>query len=79
MAANADHPASCTDLASRVRASPLTHRSSAYTAWLSRMMRVAPHYWQAKRLWAGSYFAGSPGGAPIPAPHHYIEQQDPPA
>jgi hypothetical protein len=40
IAVNADQPASCTDLASRVRASPATHRSSTYTAWLSRMMRV---------------------------------------
>src|SRR5208337_3320279 len=37
---NADHPASCTDLASRVRPSPATHKSSTYTAWLSRMIRV---------------------------------------
>src|SRR6185437_1442533 len=40
MAVNADQPASCTDLASRVRASPRTHRSSTYTAWFSRMIRV---------------------------------------
>jgi hypothetical protein len=36
MFTNADHPASCTDFASRVRPSPATHKSSAYTAWLSR-------------------------------------------
>ena len=23
------------------------------------------HYWRARRLWSGSYFAGSAGGAPI--------------
>jgi putative transposase len=23
------------------------------------------HYWRAKRLWSGSYFAGSVGGAPL--------------
>ncbi len=40
MATNADQPASWTDLASRVRASPATHRSSAYTAWLSRISAV---------------------------------------
>jgi hypothetical protein len=34
---NADHPASWMLLASRV---PATHRSSAYTAWLSRMIAV---------------------------------------
>jgi hypothetical protein len=37
---NDDHPASCTDLASRVRPRPDTARSSAYTAWFSRMMAV---------------------------------------
>lgn len=36
------------------------------------------HYWQAKRLWSGSYFAGSVGGAPISVLRHYIEQQDRP-
>ena len=40
MCTNADQPASCTDLASRVRPSPATHKSSTYTAWLSRMIRV---------------------------------------
>jgi putative transposase len=35
------------------------------------------HYWRAKRLWSGSYFAGSFGGAPITALHRYIEQQNP--
>ena len=40
IAVNVDQPASCTDLASRVRPSPATHRSSTYTAWLSRMIRV---------------------------------------
>ncbi len=38
MVTNAAQPASCTDLASRVRPSPATHRSSTYTAWLSRMI-----------------------------------------
>jgi REP-associated tyrosine transposase len=37
------------------------------------------HYWRAKRLWSGSYFAGSVGGAPISVLHQYIEQQDRPA
>ena len=40
---------------------------------------LAPHYWRARRLWSGSYFAGSPGGAPISALRHYIEQQDRPS
>jgi Transposase IS200 like len=33
------------------------------------------HYWQAKRLWSGSYFAGSVGGAPLNVLRVYIEQQ----
>jgi putative transposase len=37
------------------------------------------YYWRARRLWSGSYFAGSAGGAPISVLHQYIEQQDPPA
>ena len=47
---NADQPASCTDLASRVRPSPDTHRSSTYTAWLSRMMRVESLCSQSRRV-----------------------------
>jgi putative transposase len=37
------------------------------------------HHWRAQRLWSGSYFAGSVGGAPISVPRQYIEQQDRPA
>jgi putative transposase len=37
------------------------------------------HYWQAKRLWSGPYFAGSVGGPPITVLHQYIEQQSRPA
>jgi len=33
------------------------------------------HYWRAKRLWSGSYFAGSEGAAPISVLRQYIEQQ----
>jgi putative transposase len=36
------------------------------------------HYWRANKLWSGSYFAESAGGAPISALHQYIEQQDQP-
>ena len=35
------------------------------------------HYWRANRLWSGSYFAGSAGGAPITVLRQYIEQQEP--
>ncbi|WP_462188772.1 MULTISPECIES: IS200/IS605 family transposase [unclassified Frankia] len=46
----------------------------------SRRMRqefpeLARHYWRANRLWSGSYFAGSVGGAPLTAVRQYIEQQ----
>lgn len=37
------------------------------------------HYWRAKRLWAGSYFAGSVGGAPLEVLRSYIESQKRPA
>lgn len=37
------------------------------------------HYWRAKRLWSGSYFAGSVGGAPITVLRQYIEQQNRPS
>ena len=37
------------------------------------------HYWRARRLWSGSYFAGSAGGAPISVLSQYIEQQDRPS
>jgi putative transposase len=33
------------------------------------------HYWQAKRLWSGFYFAGAVGGAPLNVLRVYIEQQ----
>ncbi|MEV0144449.1 MULTISPECIES: IS200/IS605 family transposase [unclassified Nonomuraea] len=50
----------------------------------SRRMRqefpeLAPHYYRANKLWSGSYFAGSVGGAPISVLHQYIEQQNQPA
>jgi putative transposase len=36
------------------------------------------HYWRANRLWSGSYFAGSVGGAPLSIVRQYIEQQNQP-
>ncbi|GAA0930179.1 IS200/IS605 family transposase [Streptomyces thermoalcalitolerans] len=33
------------------------------------------HHWRAQRLWSGSYFAGSVGGAPLSVVRQYIEQQ----
>ncbi|MEW2258723.1 IS200/IS605 family transposase [Streptomyces sp. NPDC047869] len=36
------------------------------------------HYWRAQRLWSGSYFAGSAGGAPLTIVKQYIEQRNRP-
>ncbi|MFE7039725.1 transposase, partial [Streptomyces atratus] len=33
---------------------------------------------RAQRLWSGSYFAGSVGGAPLSIVRQYIEQQNRP-
>jgi putative transposase len=46
----------------------------------SRRMRqefpdLVKHYWREQRLWSGSYFAGSVGGAPLSIVNQYIEQQ----
>ncbi|WP_431914114.1 IS200/IS605 family transposase [Micromonospora carbonacea] len=39
---------------------------------------LAQHYYQANKLWSGSYFAGSAGGAPLSVVKQYIEQQNRP-
>ncbi|MDQ0945923.1 IS200/IS605 family transposase [Streptomyces sp. V1I1] len=49
----------------------------------SRRMRqefpdLVRHYWSAQRLWSGSYFAGSVGGAPLSIVRRYIERQNRP-
>jgi len=36
------------------------------------------HYYRANRLWAGSYFAGSAGGAPLSIVRRYTENQNRP-
>lgn len=36
------------------------------------------HYWRANKLWSGSYFAGTFGGAPLSVIRQYIEQQNRP-
>jgi putative transposase len=36
------------------------------------------HYYQANKLWSGSYFAGSVDGAPLSIVKQYIEQQNRP-
>ena len=50
----------------------------------SRRMRqefpdLVRHYYRANKLWSGSSFAGSVGGAPISVLRHYIEQHNRPA
>ncbi|MEU0521266.1 IS200/IS605 family transposase [Streptosporangium sp. NPDC006007] len=50
----------------------------------SRRMRqefpeLARHYYRANKLWSGSYFAGSVGGAPLSVLRRYIEQQNRPS
>jgi putative transposase len=40
---------------------------------------LVDHYWRARRLWSGSYFAGSVGGAPLSVVRQYIEGQQRPA
>lgn len=39
---------------------------------------LARHYYQANKLWSGSYLAGSVGGAPLSVVKQYIEQQNRP-
>ncbi|MFC4062242.1 IS200/IS605 family transposase [Planomonospora corallina] len=39
---------------------------------------LARHYYRADKLWSGSYFAGSVGGAPISVLRQYIEQENRP-
>src|ERR1041384_3697460 len=57
MPVNPDHPASYTDFASRVRPRPATHRSSTYTAWLSRMIAVDSLCCQSRRVSATFAYA----------------------
>ena len=50
----------------------------------SRRMRtefpeLARHYYRANKLWSGSCFAGSVGGAPLSMLKTYIEDQNQPA
>ncbi|EFL28113.1 ISSoc3, OrfA transposase [Streptomyces himastatinicus ATCC 53653] len=35
---------------------------------------LVQHYYRANKLWAGAYFAGSVGGAPLSIGHRYIEK-----
>src|SRR5699024_3423327 len=58
----------------------VSHLVNSLKGVSSRYMRrefpeLERHYWRAKRLWSGSYFAGSVGGAPISVLKQYIENQ----
>lgn len=58
----------------------VSHLVNSLKGVSSRYMRrefpeLEQHYWRAKRLWSGSYFAGSVGGAPISVLRQYIEDQ----
>ena len=49
----------------------------------SRLLRqefpeLCRHYWRANKLWSGSYYAGSAGGAPLATIRQYIESQQRP-
>jgi REP-associated tyrosine transposase len=55
-----------TRLASSLRACP-----RGGCGWSSRT--CGRHYWRARRLWSGSYFADSVGVAPISVLRQYIE------
>ncbi|MCX4819362.1 IS200/IS605 family transposase [Streptomyces sp. NBC_01142] len=39
---------------------------------------LVQHYYRANKLWSGSYFAGSVGGAPLAIVRRYIENQNRP-
>ncbi|MFF2205288.1 transposase [Streptomyces sp. NPDC058145] len=43
-----------------------------------RFPDLVRHYWRAQRLWSGSYFAGSVGGASLSFVKQYIERQNRP-
>jgi hypothetical protein len=61
MLMNEDHPASCTDLASFVRASPATDRFSTAIPWFSEISFVESWWWNSRRAsvtlaWARATF-----------------------
>lgn len=61
----------------------LSHLVNSLKGVTSRYMRrefpeLERHYWRAQRLWSGSYFAGSVGGAPLSILRTYIENQNRP-
>ena len=62
----------------------VSHLVNSLKGVSSRYMRrefpeLERHYWRATRLWSGSYFAGSVGGAPISVLRQYNENQTRPS
>lgn len=60
----------------------LSHLVNSLKGVSSRYMRrdypeLAQHYWKTKRLWSGSYYAGTNGGAPETL-KQYIQNQNRP-
>ena len=58
----------------------ISHLVNSLKGVSSRLLRreypeLETHYWRAKRLWAGSYYAGSVGGAPLDTLRTYIQNQ----
>ena len=61
----------------------LSHLVNSLKGVSSRYMRrdypeLAQHYWKAQRLWSGSYYAGTNGGAPLETLRQYIQNQNRP-
>ena len=62
----------------------VSHLVNSLKGVSSRRMRqefpdLSRRYWRRSKLWSGSYFAGSVGGAPLSVLRQYIEQQNRPA
>ncbi|MEU9156679.1 transposase [Streptomyces sp. NPDC048417] len=53
-------------------------RASPPAACAEKFPDLVRHYWRASKLWSGSYFAGTVGGAPLSVVRQYIEQQNRP-
>ena len=61
----------------------ISHLVNSLKVVSSRRMRqefpeLGARYWRRSKLWSGSYFAGSVGGAPLSLVKQYIEQQNRP-
>jgi len=61
----------------------ISHLVNSLKGVSSRRMRqefpeLGARYWRRSKLWSGSYFAGSVGGASLSLVQQYIEQQNRP-